>query len=189
MSRAPESPHGPLLPILYREIEDRCRETAESLPPWPCRRGCDDCCRRLAEPPRLVREEWRRIEIGLQGLAPEVRSEIEDRLVATAELDTGPVVCPFLELESGACGIYDHRPSTCRTYGFYQLRDGAAYCRIVEEHADRDTEASPWASKIVWGRQESIDHRLKQAYGAPIPLRQWLRERRDSTTGQQPGTS
>ena len=182
MSRESESTRGDLLPILYREIEDRCRETAESLPPWPCRRGCDDCCRRLAEPPRLVREEWRRIERGLRGLDPEIRSEIEDRLIAVAELETGPVVCPFLGLESGACRIYDHRPSTCRTYGFYQRRDGAAYCGIVQDHVDRDAADSPWESKIVWGRQESVDHRLQQVYGAPIPLRQWLRERQEPMT-------
>lgn len=167
-----------LLPILYRQIEHRCSEVAQTAEPWPCHKGCDHCCRHLSEAPRLVEAEWRRLEEGLQTLSAEDRAGVEDRLRRVAEQETGPVVCPFLNTGKGACRVYDYRPAACRTYGFYQSRGGGLYCHQVEEHVEAlESGSSPWDSPIVWGSQEGVDRDLEDQFGPTIGLKDWLDRR------------
>ena len=47
-----------LLNHLHSDIDDRVRTISEDSLDWPCRRGCDGCCRRLAEIPQLTMAEW-----------------------------------------------------------------------------------------------------------------------------------
>ena len=47
-----------LLNHLHSDIYDRVRAISEDNLDWPCRRGCDGCCRRLAEIPQLTMAEW-----------------------------------------------------------------------------------------------------------------------------------
>ena len=43
---------------LHSDIYDRVRSISEDNNDWPCRVGCDNCCRRLAEIPQLTMAEW-----------------------------------------------------------------------------------------------------------------------------------
>lgn len=169
-----------LLPVLYAEIEQRCQAVAAARPTWPCHRGCDHCCRSLAEAPRLVRAEWDRLEEGLAQLSEAVRAKVEVRLDAVAHQMSGPVICPFLDRDAGACQVYEHRPAVCRTYGFYQSRDGGRFCHLVAEHVVDEIaseSSSPWESDLVWGSQSAVDQKLERRFGPAIALRQWFAER------------
>lgn len=159
------------LRILYEEIAARAAAISSSTPDWPCRRGCDHCCRHLACLPELVPDEWSQIEAGLAGLPPEPRAAIEDRLAALQTGARPPFTCPFLDPDNGACHIYSHRPAACRTYGFYVLRDAGSYCGIIRERVE-----SGACSSVVWGNHEAVDTRLDQL-GPKIPIREWLQRR------------
>ena len=178
---------------IYDDVERRARATSETHAWWPCRRGCDTCCRRLADVPQLVRAEWELLEEGLAALAPEVRSAIVARIRA---LDTAErprhVTCPMLDEQEGACLVYAHRPGACRTYGFYVERELGLHCALVtdavaqhEAHHD-DTEAS---EPVVWGNQGGVDYalaRLAETDAAPLPLTAWLRSSTSSSDPPDP---
>jgi hypothetical protein len=41
------------LPRLHADIDARVQSIRESTPDWPCAKGCDHCCHRLADIPSL----------------------------------------------------------------------------------------------------------------------------------------
>ena len=132
---------------------------------WPCKRGCDACCRSLASLPMVTRPEWERIRNAVAALDDEVRSDVHARIMsATAAY---PVVCPMLNASRGECRIYAARPIACRTYGFYAERDAALHCDDVAR-AVRDNDA-----QVVWGNGESINRDL-DALGELRSRRDWL---------------
>ena len=98
-----------------------------------------------------------------------MRAEVHARVAAEGAKTSGPVVCPFLESEQGACRIYEARPMTCRTYGYYAERDGGLHCNIVTEvvtaHADGD--------RVVWGNGEAVARELAPL-GEPRSLAEHL---------------
>ena len=47
---------------LEQRIEVRVQDIRASREWWPCRRGCDRCCRQLAQPPELSLQEWVQID-------------------------------------------------------------------------------------------------------------------------------
>jgi Fe-S-cluster containining protein len=164
---------------VYEDVERRTRATNDSHDWWPCRRGCDTCCHRLAEIPRMVRAEWELLREGLDLLSPEARAEVDARIAALARAEQHGslprhVVCPMLDEEEGACRVYAHRPAACRTYGFYVERGLGLHCEIITEAvAARAPEAEP----IVWGNQEGVDGALARLPGttaAPLPLTAWV---------------
>ncbi len=137
---------------------------------WPCRRGCDQCCRQLARPLELSAEEWARVDEAIATLPKPARAEVEQNVAALlAQIAAGtvaaPVVCPFLDLQEGACRIYDSRPIACRTYGFFVARDHDQYCQMVEAEV-----ASQGDRTIVWGNAIAIQHAIEQISGNPIPF-------------------
>ena len=132
---------------IYDAIEARAKATHEAEPSWPCRRGCDHCCRSLAEPMRITRAEWELL-----------RTAIGDRSVVSDD----PRVCPFLDRAEGACRVYAQRPAACRTYGYYVERNEVLGCAQILERAD---------APIVWGNAESVAQALD---GEALPLEAWL---------------
>lgn len=167
---------------IYDDVERRTRATGEAHAWWPCRRGCDTCCRRLADVPRLVRAEWELLQEGLAALSPEVRVAVLARIedLASAEREgrlPRHITCPMLDEAEGACRVYAHRPGACRTYGFYVERGIGLHCdQITEAVAQRAESDDP----IVWGNQEGVDAALARVAGgaAPataLPLTAWLR--------------
>ena len=162
---------------IYDDVDRRARATTEAHAFWPCKRGCDTCCRRLADIPRLGRAEWELLREGLDALASEVRAEVDARIAKLAVAEragTLPrhVTCPMLDEQSGACRVYAHRPSACRTYGFYVERGIGLHCDMITEAVASRPEDE---ARVVWGNQASVDHALALLDAAvAAPLTAWV---------------
>ncbi|MDX2151352.1 MAG: YkgJ family cysteine cluster protein [Bryobacteraceae bacterium] len=141
-----------LLVALQTEIASRCEVTLASHRDWPCRQGCDHCCRSLARPMELTLAEWQAIPASA---------------VNHARI-TDPRVCPFLDTASGACSIYDRRPLACRAYGFYVEREKGLYCAMIRERVE-----SGEMQDIVWGNGEALEQR-SEPLGPRLTLAQFL---------------
>jgi Fe-S-cluster containining protein len=153
---------------LHNDIEARVSAIRSGHPDWLCRRGCDGCCRRLAEIPRLTAAEWDWLREGLAALPRERLREIGREIAALAEQPSRPVVCPLLDQTAGACRVYAHRPIACRTYGFYIQRDQGLYCKDIEARV-----ADGALSEVVWGNHDAIDRRLN-GLGDTRELTEWF---------------
>lgn len=131
------------LRVLHEKVAVRAQSIETAHGSWPCRKGCDTCCNRLAAIPDLTAAEWELLRPAVAALPAEVHRRIEalDRAVR-------PIVCPFLD--SGACLVYEARPVACRTYGFYVDRDGGQYCGIIES----------LNAEVVWGSGAAIEAEL-----------------------------
>lgn len=142
------------LQLLHKEVELRSHATIAAAPDWPCRKGCDLCCRRLAAIPALTAAEWDFLLKGIRALPAAERRQVAVRVneLVTSRM---PIVCPFLDREQGACKVYAYRPVACRTYGFYVERDRGLYCGQIE----RRVESGDFAS-VIWGNHSGVDARL-----------------------------
>lgn len=154
------------LEALHGEIAARTAATTAAHPAWLCRKGCDACCRRLAEPPRLTAPEWELLAGGIAGLPATVRQDVTARAGALPE--RGPMVCPLLDTTAGTCLVYQYRPVACRTYGFYVERGAGLYCTAIEAEV-----AAARLARVVWGNAAGVDARLA-ALGEALDLRKWL---------------
>lgn len=123
----------------------------------------------------MTRVEWELLREGLDALAPDVRAGVDAGIaeLAAAEREKRVprhVVCPMLDQDAGACRVYAHRPSACRTYGFYVERGIGLHCDMITEAvAARPAEEEP----IVWGNAESVDYALARVAGAEASLTAW----------------
>lgn len=142
------------LRVVHREIEERAREIAAVSGGWPCHKGCDRCCRRLADVPRLTGAERDLLSEGVAHLPAEVRRQVEERVREMAHA-VPPIVCPFLDRDAGACLVYDCRPVACRTYGFYVERDSGLYCGTIREMAEAGR-----CEAVVWGNACAVEVKL-----------------------------
>ena len=159
---------------LHSDIYDRVRSISEDNIDWPCRVGCDNCCRRLAEIPQLTMAEWNLLREGLHLLAPEQLHEIIKDVAELSSQLSRPIICPMLDQSLGSCRVYAHRPVACRTYGFYVQRDKGLYCKDIQTRvAD-----GAW-SGVVWGNQDAIDRRLN-GLGDARELTEWFLEWQES---------
>jgi Fe-S-cluster containining protein len=163
-----------MLARLHREIDARTREIAATHGGWPCRAGCDGCCRRLKELPRLTRADWKFLEEGLERLAESTRAGIEQRIAEAREGEERRI-CPFLDRDAGRCLVYEYRPVACRTYGFYVERDRGLYCGIIEARVDAGE-----MDGVVWGNAMSVEHALDEC-GEKIGLLDWFSDSLRST--------
>jgi Fe-S-cluster containining protein len=140
---------------LHADIDARVAAIRAYSADWLCAKGCDTCCRQLADVPQLIAGEWDLLQEGLASLPPERFGEIRQRTAVLTLQPNRPVVCPLLDLQTGACQVYAHRPIACRTYGFYVQRDKGLYCRDIKARADDGS-----LSEVVWGNHEVIDQQL-----------------------------
>src|SRR5205809_6380885 len=122
---------------IQNTVARRVSEIASAYGDWPCRKGCDQCCRRLASVPVVSGAEWDLIAEGLGKLPSDVAKETRQRIRDSARLSR-PVICPLLDRDSGSCLVYHARPVACRTYGFYAEREGVLGCGQIEEIAWSD---------------------------------------------------
>jgi len=141
--------------LIHANIDARVGAIREDRSDWPCAKGCDTCCRRLADVPLLTRAEWDLLREGLAALPAARFDEIARKIRALSETVTRPVVCPMLDESSGACPVYPHRPVACRTYGFFVDRDLGLYCRDIEALV-----AGGELDDVVWGNHEVIERQL-----------------------------
>lgn len=150
------------------EIRDAVRLRGEAIaaqhPEWPCRKGCDECCRRLAAVPRVSREEWRAIAVALDALPPEVAAAARVRIAESAGA-TRPVTCPLLDRETGSCLVYEARPVACRAYGFYSEPEQVLGCSRVEAMGRQ-------LPGLIWGNHAALEDRLRGLGEAAI-LPEW----------------
>ena len=158
---------------LHVDIDARVQTIREDRPDWLCGKGCDSCCRRLADVPQLTAAEWDLLREGLADLPPERLREISRNMAALAGQRSRPIICPLLDLATGACPVYAQRPVACRTYGFYVQRDLGLYCHDIESRV-----ADGALADVVWGNHDAIDHRLA-GLGEIRALTDWF-ERWDS---------
>lgn len=149
-------------------IDARVQTIRENRPDWLCGKGCDSCCRRLAEVPQLTAAEWNLLREGLAALAPERLGEISRDMAALADQRSRPVVCPLLDQTTGACLVYAQRPVACRTYGFYVQRELGLYCHDIESRV-----AAGALAAVVWGNHDAIDHQLA-GLGETRALTEWF---------------
>ena len=156
---------------LCSDIDDRVNAISEENLDWPCRMGCDGCCRRLAEIPRLTITEWDLLQKGLALLSAERLQEVGQAVANLAEQSSRPIICPMLDQSAGSCMVYAYRPIACRTYGFYVQRDKGLYCKDIEARVEK----GDW-SGVVWGNQDAIDRRLS-SLGKVRDLTDWFAER------------
>jgi len=176
------APH-PQLHILHEEIAARAADTVAAQPDFPCRKGCDHCCRHLASLPLITEPEWDLLREGLSQLAPAALAGLDARIAALGPDPERPVICPLLDRSTGACLVYAHRPAACRTYGFYVERDKGLYCGSIQASVERSE-----LDHVTWGNYASIEHRLA-AFGPARSLAAWLaaenprREPRAGPTG------
>ena len=164
-----------LIELLHRQIDDRVKAIeAPASPPWPCRAGCDGCCRKLADLPRLTPAEWQLMEQGLSALPAGTLEQIGARLQEEVGRrgTTGPYTCPMLDRDTGRCLVYPHRPVACRTYGYYVERDKGLYCGIILDEVERGARDG-----VVWGNQASVDATLAAIGGAAESLAAWWARR------------
>ena len=156
------------LDVLYRRVDERVSAIVASRGGWPCRKGCDHCCRHLAAPLPITRLEWTYLQEGFQALPPETQADIRARIHAMADTQR-PFTCPFLSLESGGCREYAHRPLACRTYGFYLSRGEGNWCQLIQGLLEQQGDGD-----IVWGNQEALEETVRRLSGPTRPLPEWF---------------
>jgi len=110
-------------------------------------------------------QEWRWIAAALDALPPEIAALALGRIQVSAS-QSRPVICPLLDVDSGACLVYEARPVACRAYGFYAERQSVLGCSRIEAMAGQLPD-------VVWGNHEALQERL-QALGDAAPLSDWL---------------
>jgi Fe-S-cluster containining protein len=153
---------------LHAEIDARVQSIRGNRPDWLCGKGCDSCCRRLADVPRLTGAEWGLLQEGLVTLPRERLQTVRRDMTALADQQSRPIVCPLLDQPTGACMVYAQRPVACRTYGFYVQRELGLYCQGIESRVAEGALAD-----VVWGNHDAIDHRLA-GMGDALSLPEWF---------------
>ncbi len=156
------------LVAIHADIDARVQNIRASHPDWLCGKGCDTCCRQLAEIPQLTTAEWDLLREGLAALPAEHLAQIRHEVAALAPRQARPVVCPLLDKATGACPVYAQRPVACRSYGFYVQRDKGLYCHDIESRVTGGA-----LHNVVWGNHDAIDQRLTQV-GESRALTEWF---------------
>ncbi len=156
------------LSALDQRIETRVRAIHRAHAWWPCRRGCDACCRSLGEMPHATRAEWDRLGQGLLALPDSVREEIGSRVLALAAAPRAqPVGCPFLDRAQGACLVYPHRLLACRAYGYCVSREDGRWCAPLQDELTARNEL------VMFGNFDAIMDQARAQGGTSISLLEW----------------
>lgn len=146
-------------------VANRVERIASNHAFWPCRRGCDDCCRSLASVPRVSQPEWRCIAKAIDEMPAAVGCELRQRIRDSA-FASRPVTCPLLEASTGSCLIYDARPIACRSYGFYAERDKVLGCDCIVTISQQKPD-------VIWGNHPALEEQMDDL-GPAAELFIWL---------------
>jgi Fe-S-cluster containining protein len=138
---------------IREEVEQRAAAIAGGGAEWPCRKGCDECCRRLAAVPRVSGPEWRAMAAALDALSADI-AELARRRIRESAGAARPVTCPMLDRDAGTCLVYAARPVECRAYGFYAEREGVLGCALILAMAE--------APNVVWGNHAALEEGLRE---------------------------
>lgn len=158
---------------LYAAIDQRVAAITAAQPLWPCHKGCDGCCRRLAQTPEMTAAEWHVVYNGFLHLEPAMQDHVASKIRALAQAPQPHVMCPFLDDTSGACRIYAHRPAACRMYGFYVSHEGNWWCDIIEaRHADGMGEG------LILGNHRAMMRQCEAQFGEVKSIVAWFEQER-----------
>ncbi len=166
-----ETPNLNPLHDIYAAIDQRVFAIVSAAPAWPCQKGCDGCCRRLAQPPQVTAAEWTVLQQGIARLEAPVQEAIAQRLRALSNAATGPVPCPFLDEREGACRVYAHRPATCRMYGFYVSRDGNQWCDDIQTRHE-----AGMGDSVILGNYQALQRELNDRFGEVKAIVTWFEQ-------------
>jgi Fe-S-cluster containining protein len=162
---------------IFSMIDHRVEKMVQKRPDWLCHKGCDQCCRQLAEPPSLTAAEWTLLCEGLAQLTPTLQLQVGERIRALAQTPSGPLTCPLLDDTSGSCLVYDYRPAMCRMYGFYVSGMHNLWCDMLQEKY----EAGAF-DDVVLGNHCPIDRALQQHAGVTQSLPTWYESMQETST-------
>lgn len=157
------------LEIIYADIDQRVHAITAARPLWPCRKGCDGCCRRLAQVPELTAGEWQVLQQGFLRLPTATQHEVARRIRALAHWQGGEVTCPFLDDTHGTCLVYAYRPVACRMYGFYVSRTDHWWCADIQALYEAGV-----CDGLVLGNHGAIERAVHQQCGAVQSLVEWF---------------
>ena len=153
------------------EIENRVEGIIANIrsqfPDWSCQKGCDECCRRLAELPLITRSEWSRLKEGLIRLPEDEARQIQNEVKDLAR-ESGPLICPLLNQSEGACKVYPYRPLACRSYGYFIQKGVGLHCKKIEAQVNQGA-----LDRVVWGNQDALERDMRQE-GAARSLHDWF---------------
>ena len=135
----------------------------------PVEKGCDQCCRHLAQVPELTEAEWKLLAQGVARLEPDIQAEIAHRIQALSDRAPGNIVCPLLDDVEGTCRVYAYRPATCRLFGFYQSRDANWWCDLIQARYE-----SGEFNDVIFGNQTAINRKLHHKGGQSKSLTDWF---------------
>ena len=172
MSKSP--PIAELI-ALHADIDTRVHSIRQDRADWPCAKGCDHCCRQLADVPQLTETEWNLLREGLAALSADRLAAIRDAIATLSAGHSRPVICPLLDRSSGACPVYLQRPVACRTYGFYVQRNLGLYCGEIESRV-----AEGKLADVIWGNQDAVDRELGR-FGETRSLVEWFARAHERT--------
>lgn len=161
----------PALAKLYVEIQSRTDQAQADQPNWPCHKGCDLCCRQLAQIPDITAVEWQRLWRGMQTLPNDIQQSVIKKIMALADHENGRIVCPLLDEQAGACRVYDSRPAACRMYGFYVSRHNNQWCDQIETLFQAGA-----LEGVTLGNLPAMQRQFAQRFGASRSLVDWLQE-------------
>lgn len=131
----------------------------------------------------MTEGEWALLREGLRALTPQVRAEVRGGIEALGRAEA-PIVCPMLDREAGACRVYEHRPSDCRTYGYFASRSRDLWCHHIDAAIDASRGEPP-----TWGNQAAVERRLIEAFGPRRSLPEWFEEDPELTPPPHPRRS
>jgi Fe-S-cluster containining protein len=161
------------LEALYAQTDARARALASERAHWPCRRGCDHCCRHLAAPLPVSDAEWRYLWEGFLALDAQTQAAVRERVAQQAEAGAArPYTCPLLDPATGACSVYAHRPLACRTYGFALSRGEGLWCHHILALLEREGDAG-----LVWGNHDALEDAVRRLGRRPtLSFFEWFAE-------------
>lgn len=152
---------------IHAAVQVRVSAITAVNPTWPCRKGCDGCCRSLATEPRVSHNEWVSIRAAIDALPAVIAGIVRIRIRESAGAQR-PVICALLNRDSGSCLVYAARPVACRAYGFYAEREKVLGCNRIEQQALESPD-------IVWGNHVALEESLR-ALGPARELSAWAKE-------------
>jgi Fe-S-cluster containining protein len=178
-----------LIQIVDTAVADAYRRGGSHL---VCRPGCSQCCIGVFP---IANEDAARLREGLASLEqidPERFERIKKRVAnSLARLDPwfpgdrttgilnedheGAILfeefandepCPVLDLATGTCDLYEHRPILCRTFGppMRTAEDNLATCELCFIHATSDEIAACELDPTVPAQEEASNQAFDRAH-------------------------
>jgi len=179
-----------LIQIVDIAVADAYRRGGSHL---VCRPGCSQCCIGVFP---IAHEDGARLREGLEALtetdperAARIRARVADSLIRLdpwfpGELATGILnedheaailfeefandePCPVLDFEHGTCGLYEHRPILCRTFGppMRTEEGNLATCELCFIHASTEEIAACELDPAIPAEEEASNEAFNAAHG------------------------